>query len=115
MRISVLALEGVFDTGLAALLDAFTLANKFSGQRSGALPFEMSIVSVKKKVRSGQGMGIPSQLISDDPTPDWVVIPALNTGTPELLLPALERPDVKKAKAQLLKWHAEGSTSPRLQ
>lgn len=41
--------------------------------------------------------------------PDWVIVPALNKGTPDRLLPALERPDVRKAKAQLLKWHAEGA------
>ncbi|MEW9623374.1 GlxA family transcriptional regulator [Rhodanobacter geophilus] len=105
----MLALDGVFDTGLAALLDALTLANKFSAAQSGVPPFDVSIVGVKRKVRSGQGMVIPSQLMSDGPAPDWVVIPALNTGTPELLLPALERPDVRKAKAQLLGWHAGGA------
>jgi transcriptional regulator GlxA family with amidase domain len=41
--------------------------------------------------------------------PDWVVVPALSTGTPEQLVPALTRPDVVQAKAQLLKWHAEGA------
>jgi transcriptional regulator GlxA family with amidase domain len=38
-----------------------------------------------------------------------VIVPALSTGTPELLVPALERPDVKAAKAQLLKWHTGGA------
>jgi transcriptional regulator GlxA family with amidase domain len=38
-----------------------------------------------------------------------VIVPALATGTPEALVPALARPDVRKAQVQLLKWHAEGA------
>ncbi|MGY2200735.1 GlxA family transcriptional regulator [Pseudomonas gingeri] len=109
MRISVLALEGVFDTGLTVLLDAFSLANKFSaGQGSGPV-FDVSLVGVRKKVRTGQGLLVPVQAIAADPTPDWVIVPALGTGTPEVLVPALERADVQAAKAQLLKWHAGGA------
>ncbi|NWA06065.1 GlxA family transcriptional regulator [Pseudomonas gingeri] len=109
MRISVLALEGVFDTGLTVLLDAFSLANKFSaGQGSGPV-FDVSLVGVRKKVRTGQGLLVPVQAIVADPTPDWVIVPALGTGTPEVLVPALERADVQAAKAQLLKWHAGGA------
>ena len=47
--------------------------------------------------------------VTPDLKPDWVIVPALATGTPEQLVPALGRPDVRKAKAQLLKWHAEGA------
>jgi transcriptional regulator GlxA family with amidase domain len=49
------------------------------------------------------------QAITPRLKPDWVIVPALSTGTPELLVPALQRPDVKDAKAQLLKWRAEGA------
>src|ERR1700736_6680604 len=110
MRISILALEGLFDTGLTVLLDAFTLANKFSAGQMGGTPyFDVSIVGVRKKVRSGQGLAIPVQAVTAGLKPDWVIVPALNTGTPEQLVPALGRPDVSQAKAQLLKWHAEGA------
>lgn len=110
MRISVLALDGLFDTGLAVILDALSLANKFSARQMGGTPhFDVSVVGVRKRVRSGLGMPIPVQPITDDWHPDWVILPALGTGTPEQLLPALERADVKKAKAQLLAWHAGGS------
>ncbi|NWA26499.1 helix-turn-helix domain-containing protein [Pseudomonas gingeri] len=109
MRISVLALEGVFDTGLTVLLDSFSLANKFSIGQSGRPLFEVSLVGVRKKVRSAQGLTIPVQAIAADLTPDWVIVPALGTGTPEVLVPALDRPDVRKAKEQLLKWHAQGA------
>lgn len=110
MRISVLALDGLFDTGLAVILDAFSLANNFSARKMGGTPhFDVSIVGVRRKVRSGKGMPIPVQPITPDLKPDWVIIPALGTGTPERLVPALERPDVRKAKDQILKWHAGGA------
>lgn len=110
MRISVLALENVFDTGLTVTLDAFSLANKFSTRlMGGAPPFEVSVVGVRRKVRTGQGLVIPVQAVTPELKPDWVIVPALNTGTPEQLVPALGRADMKQAIKQLLKWHAEGA------
>src|SRR6516225_1369324 len=110
MRIAILALDGLFDTGLTVLLDAFGLANKFSALQMGGTPrFDLSIVGVRRRVRSGQGLAIPVQAITSSLEPDWVIVPALSTGRPEQLLPALQRRDVVTAKAQLRKWHAEGA------
>ena len=110
MRIAVLALEGLFDTGLTVALDAFALANNFSARERGGTPhFDLSIVGMRRKVRSAQGLGIPVRAITQDLKPDWVFVPALATGTPELLVPALGRPDVRKAQAQLRTWHEAGA------
>lgn len=110
MRISLLALDGLWDTGLTVTLDAFGLANNFSRLQMGGSPhFDVSVVGVRKRVRSGHGLAIPVRAITRNLKPDWVIVPALNTGTPERLLPSLERPDVKQAKAQLLAWHSSGA------
>ena len=110
MRISLLALDGLFDTGLMVILDAFGIANNFAARDAGATPlFEVSIVGVRKSVRSGHGLSIPVQTITPNLKPDWIIVPALNTSTPERLVPALERRDVTQAKAQLLTWHADGA------
>jgi transcriptional regulator GlxA family with amidase domain len=110
MRVAILALEGLWDTGLTVMLDALTLADRFSVlQMGGTLRFNVSIVGVRKKVRSGQGFSIPVETIAADLKPDWVIVPALSTGRPEQLLPALDRRDVKQAKEQLRKWQAEGA------
>ncbi|EEA01052.1 transcriptional regulator, AraC family [Burkholderia sp. H160] len=110
MRIAVLALQGLFDTGLTVMLDAFSLANGFAAAKMGGRPhFELSVVGVRKKVRSGQGLAIPVQAVTSDLKPDWVVVPALSTGRPDLLVPALERPDVRDAGAQMLAWHEQGA------
>src|SRR5581483_10086682 len=105
MRIAILALEGLFDTGLVVTLDTFKLANKFSAMRVGASPrFEVSVVGVRKKVKTGQGLSIPVRAINPGSKPDWVIVPALSAGTPEQLVPALERRDVMDAKTHLRKW-----------
>jgi len=110
MRISVLALEGVFDTGLTVTLDALGAANSLSAQLMGGVPrFDVTLVGLRKRVRSRQGFTIPVQEITPRLKPDWVLVPALGTTTPELLIPALARPDVLQAKAQLLAWHAKGA------
>lgn len=109
MRIAILALDGLFDTGLTVALDAFGIANKFAAAQMGAPLFEVSIVGVRKKVRSGHGLPIPVQAITPGLKPDWVIVPALTTSTPELLIPALARKDVGDAKLQLQAWHAQGA------
>lgn len=63
MRISVLAIAGVFDTGVTALLDVFRLANNFSLRERGVAPFDVSLVGVRRKVLSAQGFGLPVQPI----------------------------------------------------
>ncbi|VIO76536.1 GlxA family transcriptional regulator [Bradyrhizobium ivorense] len=110
MHISILALEGFWDTGLVVTLDALTLANKFAAAQLGGAPrFDVSVVGVRKRVRSGQGFAMPVQSITPDSKPDWVIVPALSTGQPEQLLPALERRDVRQATAQLRRWYAAGA------
>jgi transcriptional regulator GlxA family with amidase domain len=109
MRIAVLALDGLFDTGLTVLLDAFSLADKFSARlMGGTVRFDVSIVGVRRRIRSGLGLTVPVHAITPDLKPDWVIVPALATGTPEQLIPALERRDVVQAQIQLRKFHSEG-------
>jgi transcriptional regulator GlxA family with amidase domain len=107
MHITILALDGLFDTGLTVVLEAMGLANRFSGPAK-APPFEISIVCVRKNVRSALGLAIPAQLVTASSKPDWVIVPAPMTGLPQELILALERADIKLAQAQLRKWHAGG-------
>lgn len=111
MRISVLALEGVFDTGLSVTLDSIRAANNLAVRAMGSKKplFDVSVVGVRKRVRSGQGFLIPVEPITPALKPDWIVVPAVGAPVPELLLPVLERPDVIQAQAQLLEWNAEGA------
>jgi transcriptional regulator GlxA family with amidase domain len=110
MRISILALDGLFDTGLTVTLDALAMANRFSVRLMGGTPqFEVSLVGVRRKVTSGLGLAIPVKAITPELRPDWVVVPALAAGTPPELVPALGRRDVRDAGRQLRQWHEQGA------
>ncbi|MDL2410669.1 helix-turn-helix domain-containing protein [Rhizobium calliandrae] len=109
MRISVLVLDGVFDTGLTAVLDALRVANNLAGRQGKQPPFEVSVVGLRQKVRTAVGLMVPVHAPTPALQPDWVIVPALATSTPELLVPALGRADVKKAIVQIGKWHEQGA------
>jgi transcriptional regulator GlxA family with amidase domain len=96
MKIDVLALDGVFDTGLCAMLDVFAAANELT---EGA-PLRVRTVGMRRRVRTDRGLLVPVQSGTSG-TPDVLVAPALGTKTPEKLTAALERRDVQDA-VQLL-------------
>jgi transcriptional regulator GlxA family with amidase domain len=106
MRIDVLALDGVFDTGLAALLDVFGTANELSG---GKRPLRVRTVGVRRRVHTGLGQLVPVQPVGDGDRPDVMVAPALGTKTPEALEAALQRRDVHDAVELLRDRHRQGT------
>ena len=110
MRIHILALNGVFDTGLAAVLDAFSTANalaKMSGTSS--LPFQTKVVGLRNTVTTAQGLSVPVTSATRAQTPDAVVMPAINRIVPELLVQALASGEVREAGAVLRKWSGRGA------
>jgi transcriptional regulator GlxA family with amidase domain len=109
MRIHVLALDGVFDLGLSAVLDAFQTANELadmsglSGER-----FDVRIVSVRRAIKTSQGLTVPIQA-SGSKAPDCVILPALGFKMPERLEAALARPDIQDAAGLLQRWARKGA------
>jgi transcriptional regulator GlxA family with amidase domain len=110
MKLAVLALEGVFDTGLATVLDTLSTANELAGLYGCPGPqFDVCIVGVRRRVHSAQRLGVPVISIADCPQPDCVIVPALGYKTPVPLQLALARDDVAEAVAVLRRWAAEGA------
>ncbi|QTO20361.1 GlxA family transcriptional regulator [Burkholderia seminalis] len=109
MRLSILALEGLFDTGLTVLLDTFAMANELAAARGFAVPpFDVGVVGVRRRVRTAHGLSMLAEPASSVRHVDWVVVPAPGIRQPERLIEALERPDVRDAMAHLRAWHADG-------
>ena len=110
MRVDVLALDGVFDLGLSAVLDAFQTANELI-EMSGLVVsrFEVKIVGVRKAVKTSQGLGVPVREISSR-APDCVVVPAIGFKMPGPLETALARPDVRDSAEALREWARRGAT-----
>jgi transcriptional regulator GlxA family with amidase domain len=109
MKISVLALESVFDTGLATVLDAFQTANELasvSGLSSSR--FDVTIVGVRKSVKTSQGLSVPVRSVGKR-VPDCVVVPAIGFKMPDSLQRALLRPDIADATTVLQQWADQGA------
>jgi transcriptional regulator GlxA family with amidase domain len=105
----VLALESVFDTGLATVVDAFQTANELaagSGLKSSR--FEVTVVGVRKTVRTAQGLTVPVRPVATR-VPDCVVVPAIGFKMPDPLQRALARPDVRDATVVLQQWAEQGA------
>ena len=110
MRVSVLALDNVFDTGLATVLDAFQTANELadlSGLSSSR--FDVTVVGVRKHVKTSQGFTVPVRAVAKG-VPDCVVVPAIGFKMPDALQRALARPDIRDAAALLRRWAERGAT-----
>jgi transcriptional regulator GlxA family with amidase domain len=110
MRIYVLVLDGVFDTGLATVLDAFETANELAEISGLASPrFDATIVGVRKAVKTAQGLIVPVAPARKGIIPDWVVVPAIGFKMPGPLQAALARSDVSDAGATLRWWAERGA------
>jgi transcriptional regulator GlxA family with amidase domain len=110
MRVHVLALDGVFDLGLAAVLDAFQTANELIDLSGLAVTrFEVTVVGVRRTVKTSQGLTVPVRA-ARAAAPDCVVVPAIGFKMPAPLEAALARPDVGDAGAALREWARGGAT-----
>ncbi|HWU87562.1 MAG TPA: hypothetical protein VN253_09825, partial [Kofleriaceae bacterium] len=104
MDVAILALDGVFDIGLAAIQDTFALANALAGARP---PFRVARVGVRRRVRTGHGLDVP--VAPARQRPELVIVPAISALTPERVDQILARRDVRDAAALLARWRAAGS------
>ena len=110
MRIHVLALNNAFDTGLAAVLDAFCTANLLAEMADNpSLHFEVKLVGLHRKITTARGLSVAVMPAARARTPDAVVMPALLHMKPESLVQALAGSEVRDACAVLRKWSERGA------
>jgi transcriptional regulator GlxA family with amidase domain len=109
MNITVLALDCVFDTGLAAVLDAFTTANELAPMLAAPQPqFHVTLTGLRPVVRSAQGLVLPIVPWSSAPAPDLVILPAIGHKMPAPLQAALASGEVADAGAVLREMAGQG-------
>ncbi len=109
MRVTILALDGVFDTGLTVLLDTFTTANELAiGEGIRGPLFDVKLVGERRRIRTALGMTTTVESAGAVRKTDWAVVPALNAKRPENLVRALGRKDVQEALVHLRAWHDRG-------
>lgn len=109
MKLTVLVLDQVFDTGLAAVLDILSMANELAGTPPGRKRFEIGLAGINETARTGLGMRVQVSPFETMKRPDWLIVPALAAKQPDRLSDALERADVRRAKDQIVKWRQAGA------
>jgi transcriptional regulator GlxA family with amidase domain len=110
MHIHILVLNGVFDTGLTAALDAFGMANALAEMTGmSSLRFQAKVVGLHKSITTARGLSVPVIAAAHAQTPDAVVMPAILHLRPELLVQALSGREVREAGEVLRKWSERGA------
>ena len=111
MRLHLLVLDEVFDLGLAALTDTLVTANELAPTLADVpAPIELSLIGVRRRVRTALGLTVPVVSADSVGQPDAVLVPALGAKMPEALAARLARPDVADAIALLQTWAGGGAT-----
>lgn len=111
MKINVLVLDGVFDTGLATVLDAFAIANELAAMMGRESPrFDVAVTGMRRRVRTALGLGVPVAAARLGKAPDCVIVPAIGCKMPAPLEIALKRPDVRDGLAALRAWANRGTS-----
>lgn len=110
MRVHVLALDGVFDTGLSTVLDAFGTANELAAMTGlDVSRFELRLVGLRRVTKTSQGLRVPVIAAGEAGVPDLAIVPAIGHKMPEPLLKALSAQEVRDAGVLLRRWAQEGS------
>lgn len=106
MKVSILALDGAFDTGLATVQDVFGTANELADALDlDVARFDVSVIGMRKSVHTAQGLRVRVASAGAGGIPDWIVVPAIGDKMPDKLQSALRRRDVADA-GELLRGHA---------
>jgi transcriptional regulator GlxA family with amidase domain len=109
MRIYVLVLNEVFDSGLTTLLDTFRMANDLAESAgTSSARFDVTVVGVGSRVNTRHGLSVPIRSGARLARPDVALVPALGATMPDTLRIALERRDIRDAQALLCRWSGSG-------
>lgn len=108
MKLAILIVDGVFDTGLTVLLDVFSTANELAASAGNAPLFEVDLIGTGRSVRTALGLTATVEPADSVRKPDWVIVPAINAKQPERLIASLCRNDVIEAIGHIRAWHDGG-------
>ena len=86
MQVAVVVYDGVFDSGLAAILDVLDNANALGGQIHEPPAWNVTMVGPTPQVRTGAGLLVEPKPLELARTADLLVVPALAGSSPEALI-----------------------------
>lgn len=86
MEVAVLVYDGVFDSGLAAVLDVLDGANAMGGELPEPPSWNVTKIGFRPQVTTGAGHLVATQPVERADTADLLIVPALAERRPEALL-----------------------------
>jgi transcriptional regulator GlxA family with amidase domain len=86
MEVALVAYDGVFDSGLAAIIDVLTNANMLGGRFGDPPNWHVTTVGPTSQVHTAAGHIVPTSPLAEAERTDLLIVPALNENRPELLL-----------------------------
>lgn len=108
MRVSVLVLDGVFDSGLSVVLDTLETANELGDAAKKSTRYEVTLCGLRKTAKTHQGLRVDLEA-AEKTKPDLVIVPALGHKTVETISTALDRSDVRDANDVIRTWRDSGA------
>ncbi|WP_314174913.1 GlxA family transcriptional regulator [Streptomyces winkii] len=94
MDIAVLAYDGVFDSGLASILDVLATADAMRGELPQPPPArEVATVGFRRRVRTGAGHTVTTVPVAEAANARLVLVPALAERRPERLIGHVSGPE----------------------
>lgn len=86
MDVAILVCDGVFDSGLAAILDVLDYANALAGEISEAPTWNVTTVGSRSQVRTGAGHLVDTMPLARAAEADLLIVPAVPERGPQELL-----------------------------
>jgi transcriptional regulator GlxA family with amidase domain len=102
MRIAILAVDSMFDSGLAVSLDVLATANALRAEAAATTtPFDVTVTAIRNEVRTGHALRLATtplaELAARAGPPDLLIMPAVGLRSPDEVIaivrghPALAR------------------------
>ncbi|MFI6098119.1 GlxA family transcriptional regulator [Lentzea sp. NPDC051213] len=109
MQVAVVVYDGVFDSGLAAVLDVLDNANALGEQIHEPPTWTVTMVGATSQVRTGAGLVIAPEPLEHARTADLLVVPALAGSSPEALLDHVSGDVSLPVRDLIARTHARGT------
>jgi len=110
MQVALVVYDGVFDSGLAAILDVLDNANALGGQIHKPPTWNVTMVGPSSQVRTGAGLLVMPEPLEHAETADLLVVPALAESNPAALLDHVGGDDSLEVRNLITKTRERGTT-----
>jgi transcriptional regulator GlxA family with amidase domain len=109
VEIAVLVNEGVFDSGLASILDVLDTANAMAEQLAEAPRWNVTTIGFDPHVRTSAGHLVDCAPVTRADAADLLIVPAINERQPEALVELVSGDRSLPARELIAKTHARGA------